>query len=129
MVDWEWPRKLIDGASRVAIITMTKLILTILLALGSVSLLGALAYVATDQGNNSAWTSGNFMTPQEYYALAKANPHYVITARSVTAADRGVGVADAVVGGNGGEISTDCTVIWQAVDAAHPDQGGPGGCY
>ena len=126
---------------------------TILVVVVAGSLLGASIYAVAHEDNGIVWTFGNLtgsgepldqmteaqklfnqnsdivMTPQAYYDITKSNPDYVITERPVTDADRGIGVTNAVTGGNGGEISEECTVIWQAVDPAHPDQGGPGGCY
>jgi hypothetical protein len=124
-----------------------------MISIGVLSLVGVFAYAMTHQDNNNVWTFGNLtgsgqpqdqmtqaqklfnqhpssiITPRTYYEMAKANPNYVITERSVTAEDRGTGIGSSLAGGNGGSVAQGCTVIWQAVDPAHPDKGGPEGCY
>lgn len=135
-------------ASEAALSTMKNTIPTILIivAIGVLNLLVGSAYAMTHQKNSNVWTFGNLtgsgqpqdqmteaqklfnqnQNAQTWYAMAKSNPHYVITERPVTDEDRGIGN---LAGGGGGSVAQWCTVIWQAVDPTHPEQGGPGGCF
>jgi hypothetical protein len=71
----------------------------------------------------------SLLSAQGYYELAKANPNYLIREWPVTDKDCESDIGSFPAGGNGGCIAQGCTVMWQAVDPAHPQQGGPGGCY